>query len=94
MARQSREAGAKRFDGTTWQTFNTKSSAIASDSVNAIMEDTQGNLWFACSPTWNEIERREVGGGVSRFDGSKWETYSTKNSKLPAIQLCLLQEIS
>jgi ligand-binding sensor domain-containing protein len=48
----------------TWQTFDT-GDGLADDLVNAILEDTNGALWFGA-------ER----GGITRFDGVHWQIFS------------------
>jgi len=57
-----------------WRTF-TPADGLASNTVRAILEDHNGNLWFG------------TGGGpgssygVSRFDGSRWTTFTTANGR-------------
>jgi hypothetical protein len=41
---------------------------LANDSVSAIVEDSSGNMWFGT-----------VSGGVSRYDGVCWATYTTEH---------------
>ncbi len=64
----STSGGVSVFDGSTWVTYNTKNSGLASDYVRAIVIDGEGQAWFG------------TGGGVSVFDGSTWTTYTTQNT--------------
>ena len=58
--------GVFRFDGSSWVNFTRQSTlgGLASDMVNAIEQDRQGNLWFGTNL------------GVSRYDGQNWQTYT------------------
>lgn len=49
-----------------WQDFH-RVDGLGGEAVNAIFEDSSGNLWFC------------TGGGVSRYDGSSWRTFSTSD---------------
>jgi len=53
--------------GTNWTTTYTTADGLASNTVFAIAEDSQGNLWFGTDA------------GVSRFDGTDWTTYTTSD---------------
>ena len=57
--------GLSQIDGGTVTTFTTD-DGLASNSVTAFTEDTEGNLWIGTY------------GGVSRFDGDRWSTLSTE----------------
>jgi ligand-binding sensor domain-containing protein len=73
--------GVSKFDGATWTTYNKSSTpGLASDRINAIAADTEGNTWFATKPNCTEDFGCQ-GGGVSKFDGATWTTY-TANSGL------------
>jgi streptogramin lyase len=58
--------GVFRFDGSSWINFTRQSTlgGLASDMVNAIEQDRQGNLWFGTNL------------GISRYDGRNWQTYT------------------
>ena len=45
----------------------TVEDGLADDAVRSVLQDPEGNLWIG---TW--------GGGVSRYDGETWRTYSTE----------------
>ena len=61
----SRDKGVSRFDGVSWQTYNTSNSGIVSDDFLWIEPDREGKMWFGS--TWN---------GVSCYDGKNWVNYS------------------
>jgi ligand-binding sensor domain-containing protein len=53
---------------TKWITYT---NSQLSTGVNTIAIDGQGNKWFGTT-----------GGGVSKFDGTRWTTYNSDNSSL------------
>ena len=55
--------GVTKYDGTTYTTYTT-TQGLASTSVYAIAEDSNGHMWFGTSA------------GVSAFDGTSWTTYT------------------
>jgi ligand-binding sensor domain-containing protein len=57
------EGGIYRYDGKSWQKFTTK-DGLVNNSVRAMVEDNQGNLWFGTEQ------------GVSRYDGTNWKTFT------------------
>ncbi|HEX6889142.1 MAG TPA: ATP-binding protein, partial [Chryseolinea sp.] len=57
--------GLSHYDGKTFTSYTTE-HGLASNSVRAIMEDRNGNLWVGTE-----------GGGVSRYDGKSFLTFST-----------------
>ncbi|MEO5617131.1 MAG: two-component regulator propeller domain-containing protein [Candidatus Eisenbacteria bacterium] len=57
--------GASRFDGENWTAFN-QSDGLAANQLSCLLEDRAGNMWFGTQ-----------GGGLSRFDGTAWTTYTT-----------------
>ena len=54
---------ASRYDGTSWRDFTT-ADGLASDQVNSILEDQEGNLWFGTAA------------GVSCYDGDSLQTFT------------------
>ncbi len=60
-------AGVARYDRATWSSVTTKSTGggLASDVVNAVLEEADGALWFATNA------------GASRFDGNAWRTFTS-----------------
>ncbi|MFK7818829.1 MAG: two-component regulator propeller domain-containing protein [Planctomycetaceae bacterium] len=64
--------GALKFDGKSFTRF-TKKDGLCSNNVNGILEDKQGNIWFACMQSH---QPRQTGdGGVCRFDGKTFTTF-------------------
>jgi hypothetical protein len=77
--------GVSKFDGSNW-TFYTEIDGLASNYVRAIAHDESGSVWFGSagsfwrtvcqySPTW-QCRVDWVNGGMSKFDGSRWTTYT------------------
>jgi ligand-binding sensor domain-containing protein len=64
--------GACKFDGTAFTHF-TQKDGLCSNNVSAIIEDEQGDIWFACitsdQPKYSKV------GGVSRYNGRTFITY-------------------
>ena len=68
--------GVSRYDGTQFSTF-TVEDGLAHNNVLSIAEDRQGNLWFGMwfgTGHWSD-----EGGGVSRFDGNQFTTFTTQD---------------
>ena len=63
-------AGMTGFDGTrfTYHPIPDYQSVIPRPVGQDIIQDNQGTLWLAA-----------YGGGVSRYDGSQWQTYWTQD---------------
>jgi sugar lactone lactonase YvrE/mono/diheme cytochrome c family protein len=66
-------AGAYKFDGKAFTQF-TKEDGLCSNNVNSIVEDRQGNIWFACMQSYQP--KMTGDGGVCRFDGKSFTTFS------------------
>jgi len=58
-----------------WKTYNIQNSGLAGNSITAIAEDLQGNIWLATSNGTSFT-------GVSMYDGNNWITYDSSNSEL------------
>jgi ligand-binding sensor domain-containing protein len=58
-------AGAAHFDRTSWATVPVGPGGLVNGTVNAVVEATDGATWFGTN------------GGVSRWDGVSWTTYTT-----------------
>ena len=52
----------------SWKTYTISNSGLASNGVNYINIDTQGNKWIATTK------------GINRFDGTNWTTYNQQNT--------------
>lgn len=70
------EGGLYRYNGT-WTIYNTSNSPLSSNDVNSITQDANGVFWIG---TGNGAAG---GGGISRFDGTTWTTWTPANSNLP-----------
>ena len=71
--------GVTRYTQGSFQTF-TIEDGLASDAVGLIFEDQQGALWFASGAPkflFGSGGRDFGSGGVSRYDGSMFQTFST-----------------
>jgi hypothetical protein len=69
-----RYSGVSKFDGTNWVTY-LSGDGPACNWVNAIASDPAGNMWFGIKSEYAE-DCYGVG-GVSKFDGANWTTYTT-----------------
>jgi ligand-binding sensor domain-containing protein len=69
--------GVSKFDGTTWTTYDTL-DGLASNYVSEIAVDLEGNKWFGYNPGYG-FEQHKSGGGVSKFDGINWTTYTEED---------------
>lgn len=57
--------GLHRFDGETWERFDTLNSGLTNSDVRALARDSQGALWVG---TWG-------GAGVHRYQGGVWTAF-------------------
>ena len=81
-------SGIRRFDGKKLTIFP-QSEALPMNSVNNIMQDSRGNLWFTgvkkLPPKRHETEDSmsmtfpEVESGVSVYNGKSFQNYNTDN---------------
>ena len=66
-------------------TYTNANSGLASDAVNDVFVDSEGNVWFATAPVSGGGPGEMAGGGVSiLLTGGAWITYTTANSLLPS----------
>ena len=70
------EQGLLKYDGT-WTTYNTGNTGLSSNDVECIAQDDNGVYWIGTGAG------ASGGGGISRFDGVNWMTWSPTNSNLP-----------
>jgi ligand-binding sensor domain-containing protein len=66
-------AGLAKFSGTTWTMFTT-ADGLASNIVSALATDPAGNVWIGYGTN---------GGGLQKFDGTTFVTYTPSNSAFP-----------
>ena len=72
--------GLAEFDGGNWQIYNKGNSGLPIDHVVALASDSEGALWIATgNPGTIGIDS---GGGLTKFDGENWTTYTIYNSGL------------
>jgi len=73
------------FDGSKWTQYTTKNSLLPSDYVGFVAVDNDDVLWLNCrDPHYPEFYGLEFGFGLTRFDGTRWNTYNTSNSPIPS----------
>jgi ligand-binding sensor domain-containing protein len=60
-----------------WTYYTSSNSGFVGSGVNAIAIDAKGNKWFGSDYYWTE--GGYVGAGVSKFDGTNWTNYNSKN---------------
>ena len=70
--------GLHCFDGTTWQTFNTKNSGLTTNRVYCVAFDKEGRLWTSCGRML--IDYLEIGDGLFCYDGKSWMHYISQYS--------------
>lgn len=68
-------AGVFRYDGTSFTHF-TKKDGLCSNTVNGIVEDKQGRLWFICMQSHQPAKTGD--GGLCRYDPSAAPGTGTK----------------
>ena len=81
-------SGIRRYDGKKLKIFP-QSEALPMNSVDTIMKDSSGNLWFTgvknLPPTLNETEEsvsmvyNVVNAGVSVYNGETFQNFNTDN---------------
>ena len=82
------DSGIRRYDGKKLTIFP-QSEALPMNSVDNIMQDSSGNLWFTgvknMPPTINETEEsvsmvyNVVNAGVSVYNGERFQNFDTDN---------------
>ena len=71
--------GVSRYDGERWTNYTTE-DGLANNWVRSIFEDSEGDLWFGTIRVIiSEVDVTVEGGGVSRYDGEMWTTYTTED---------------
>lgn len=73
------------FDGSNWSNYTTDNSPLPSDCVGTITVDKNDIVWMNCRiPRYHDTYGLEWGFGLTRFDGTQWNTYDRKNSPIPS----------
>ncbi|OGI26037.1 MAG: hypothetical protein A3J76_05500 [Candidatus Moranbacteria bacterium RBG_13_45_13] len=74
------DRGVSKFDGTSWVSWTTDNSELATNIVTSVEGDADGKIWFVS--TYNSDTTPPVEGGTSVYnpaDGT-WIYYSIRNS--------------
>ena len=61
--------GVSRYDGGKWTNLTVK-DGLAGNIVYAIVQESNGTLWFGTN------------GGVSRYDGKTWQSFTRREGLL------------
>ena len=87
------QGGVSRYDGASFATFTTE-DGLASDQVVCMLEDRQGNLWFGTERigAGGGVWRSGTGGGVSRYDGEQFTTFTTEDGLASDQVVCMLED--
>ena len=73
------------FDGSNWSNYTTDNSPLPSDCIGTITVDNNNIVWMNCRiPRYHDTYGLEWGFGLTRFDGTQWNTYDRKNSPIPS----------
>lgn len=73
------------FDGSKWTQYKAGNSQLPSDYVGFVAVDNDDVLWLNCRDTqYPDKYGFEFGFGLTRFDGTRWNTYNTSNSPIPS----------
>lgn len=70
-----------KYDGTNWTIYTSLNSGLPTNYVVALAFDSKNNLWIGCYDKRGAIGR-DLGGGLTKFDGTTWTTYTRENSGL------------
>jgi ligand-binding sensor domain-containing protein len=69
------EKGVSRFNGETWQEYSV-ADGLAGNYTNAIAFGKDDTVWFGAKEIQDSSGYHL--GGITRFDGNTWETYTLK----------------
>jgi ligand-binding sensor domain-containing protein len=75
-------AGLVHFDASGWKVFTMKNSGIPGDNVTSIAVDSLGSTWIGTAPFREKYDSPETGGGLAKFDGTRWTVFTADNSPL------------
>jgi len=68
------------FNGTDWQALYTGTRILNSNLIRALAIDDQERVWVGTWPMWDG--KRNVGGGLNMWDGTRWTHFTRENSGL------------
>ena len=63
--------GVIRFDGENWHVYNMGTANLLDNFISVVVEDDAGGIWV--------VYPFYLGLGASRFDGTSWKNYTTKD---------------
>ena len=85
--------GVSRWDGRQFETFTT-ADGLANNWVRCLLEDRSGQLWVGTGIWDSGSGRMEQKGGVSRWDGRRFETFTSADGLASGMVRCLLEDRS
>jgi len=75
--------GLVKYNGNSFETLNKENSVIKGDYVSPIFTDSKGNIW---------VSYTNPEGGLAKFDGVKWTTYSAKEIGIKKLSVISVTE--
>jgi ligand-binding sensor domain-containing protein len=79
MGTDGYEGGVFKYDGTNWTIYTEEKDGLPSSMPIVLKFDSKGILWIHFRDNRNAIGK-DLGYGLTRFDGSTWTSYTTQNS--------------
>lgn len=76
------DLGLVKYDGNNWSWYNHANNQLQSDGISMIKFDNAGGLWV-CHPVQIDASGSLIGGGLSNFNGTAWEIFTSINSDFP-----------
>ena len=83
--------GLSYWDDRRFATY-TQADGLANNWVRDVLEDRQGNIWAATGLWESGKKTNEEKGGLSRWDGQRFETYTTKDGLPDSMMRCLAED--
>lgn len=78
--------GLDKFNGTSFEHYNTDNSQIPSNAIKEIKIDQSDNLWFSFYGGLTTSIRK-----LTKFDGTNWTVYDTENSNISSDGISFIQ---
>jgi len=72
-----------KYNGTTWTIYTPHNSGLPTHVPAKLAFDSKGYLWINCWDFRAEPNPHDSG-GLTKFDGTTWETYNMSNSGIPS----------
>jgi hypothetical protein len=70
--------GISKFDGSSWTTWNTSNSNLASNSISQISEDNDNRIWFISLTGANQDKMESI--SIYDQSANEWSYYSSRNA--------------